>query len=251
MKKLISALLFSLVAITSQAETDTIRIADNRLLKEALKPCSRQYLVYRQHPKTGTKKQISVWERNVAVQQNKLVITQKWFGADTITRQLYSVCDLKSFRPVYHYARNLRNETEAYNFAGNVVSGADSVKNNLKKDFKNEWKAPVFNWELDMETLSALPFKKDKKFVIPFYHPGSTSGPAYYVYEVIGEEKMRLGNEKPQDCWKLKISYSEKNYAVFWIAKKEKEVLKMEELFNGWYRYKIKLATLPAKASGV
>lgn len=246
MKKLICCLLFSIPVFAAQAQTDTIRVNDNRLFTKNLKPVSRQYLVYRQRGKEGSKKQLSVWQRNVDIKNNQLVIDQKWYGADTVTRKLHSVCELQNFRPIYHSVKNFRNEVEAYNISGAKTLGADSVANNLRKDFSNNWKAPFFNWELDMETFALLPFKLGKKFVIPFYHPGSSTGPAYYQYEVIGEEKLALGNDKPKTCWQLKINYSEQNYAIFWIDKKAREVLKMEELYNGWYRYKIKLPNLPA-----
>ncbi|MFC5269858.1 hypothetical protein [Adhaeribacter terreus] len=241
MKKILSLAVSLFLAGQALAETDTIRVANQQLQTRYLKPVSRQYLVYRQRTPGSSKKQLSVWERNVDVKNNQVQISQKWFGADTITRQLFSVCDSKDLRPVYHYVKNFRNEVEAYTFNGRQTIGTDSVSKNLKKDFRNEWKEPAFNWELDMETFALLPLKKDKKFVIPFYHPGSSTGPAYYLYEVAGEEKIRIGNEKLHDCWLLKINYSDENYATFWIDKKEKEVLKMEEFFNGWYRYKIKL----------
>lgn len=226
------------------AQPDTIRVSQHQLQTQYLKPVSRQYLVYRERTPGSARKQLSVWERNVEVKNGQVFISQKWFGADTITRALYSICDLKSMRPVYHAARNFRNEVEAYTFNGNQTIGADTVAQNLKKDFKNEWNEPVFNWELDMETFALLPLKKGKKFVIPFYHPGSSTGPAYYLYEVSGEEKLKIGTEKPHDCWLLQIHYSDKNYAVFWIDKKAREVLKMEEFFNGWHRYKIKMPAI-------
>lgn len=241
MKKLLFSILFSSSVLAVQAQTDTIRVNDNRLLMKSIKPVSRQYLVYKQRSKNTAKKQISVWQRNIEIKDNQLLIKQNWFGADTITRQLFSVCDLNNFRPLYHYSKNFRSGVEAYNISGSKTSGADTVVKNQRKDFSNTWNAPYFNWELDMETFAVLPFKAGKKFVIPFYHPGSTTGPAYYTYEVIGVEKLTSGNEKPKACWQLKINYSDKNYAIFWIDKKEKEVLKMEEFFNGWYRYKIKL----------
>lgn len=244
MKKLFFALFFASTSQLVQAQTDTIRVADNRLLMKNLKPVSRQYLVYRQKGENGTKKQLSVWQRNVEIKNNQVLINQKWFGGDTITRQLYSVCELQNFRPMYHYAKNFRSGVEAFNISGTKTLGADSVANNGRKDFSNTWKAPFFNWELDMETFALLPFKPGKKFVIPFYHPGSSTGPAFYTYEVIGEEKLTLGHDKPKDCWQLKINYSDKNYAVFWIDKKQKEVVKMEELYNGWHRYKILLPNL-------
>jgi len=245
MKKLICCFLFSTSVLAVQAQTDTIRVNDNRLLMKNIKPVSRQYLVYRQRDKHGAKKQLSVWQRNVEIKNDQLVIKQNWFGGDTITRQLLSICDLQNFRPVFHCTKNFRNGVEAYNISGATTTGADTVANNQRKDFANTWRAPFFNWELDMETFAVLPFKTGKKFVIPFYHPGSNTGPAFYTYEVIGEEKVAFNNDKPKACWQLKINYSDKNYAIFWIDKKEREVLKMEEFFNGWYRYKIKLPNLP------
>jgi hypothetical protein len=43
-------------------------------------------------------------------------------------------------------------------------------------------------------------------------------------------------------CWKLRIDYSEKSWAVFYISKKSREVLRMDEDFGVGVRYKVKLS---------
>jgi hypothetical protein len=72
--------------------------------------------------------------------------------------------------------------------------------------------------------------------------------PAYYNYTVSGSETIKGTDGKMTDCWLLKINYTETSWAIFWISKKTKEVLKMQEYFNGNYRYKVKLST-PVAAS--
>jgi hypothetical protein len=137
MKKLALSLFFVSAFLSANAQTDTIRVNDSRLLMKNIKPINRQYLVYRQRSGNGAKKQLSVWQRNVEIKDQRLIIKQNWYGGDTITRQLFSVCDLQNFRPIYHYSKNFRSGVEAYNISGSSTIGADSVANNQRKEFSN------------------------------------------------------------------------------------------------------------------
>jgi hypothetical protein len=47
-------------------------------------------------------------------------------------------------------------------------------------------------------------------------------------------------NNQIIDCWLLTHG-SGNNKETFWVSKQTKEVLKLEQEFNGRYRYKIKL----------
>jgi hypothetical protein len=60
MKKLALLILLASYFQVANAQIDTIRVNDNRLLMKNIKPISRQYLVYRQRSKSEAKKQLSV-----------------------------------------------------------------------------------------------------------------------------------------------------------------------------------------------
>lgn len=231
------------------AQIDTIRIQDKKLVISQLTPTKRQYLVYLKFPKKDNLiTNLSLWTREVSFEKvNKkevIVIRQQWSGQDTLTnRKLWSICTKEDFKPLYHYSYVPKIGIEAFNFDDKKITGADSIALNGKKDFQIALTTPTFNWELDMETFEMLPLQAGRNFIISFYHPGSSRAPAYYSYKVIGSEKITAGTNKEIDCWKLKIEYDNQNYAIFWIARKQPEVIKMEEFYNGIYRYKIKLMT--------
>ena len=66
------------------------------------------------------------------------------------------------------------------------------------------------------------------------------------MYTVTGEDKLMGYDDKPVDCWVL--THEDKgNLERFWVSKKTKEVLKLEQEITQrnnqkMYRYKVKLA---------
>lgn len=232
----------------SNAQVDTISLNTNDLLTKQLQPGLHQYIVYFE---MAAKKKIiapMLWNRQVnftEVKGKKVIeIKQHWYSADTLmNRVLYSLSERETFTPIFHYAKNARG-IEAFDFEGRKVNGSDTVANNAKKDFEIALSIPTLNWELDLEVFSTLPYKKvGQTFVINFYHPGGRTPPKYYAYTVSADEIIKSTDSKTIDCWLLKIAYNETDWAIFWISKKTKEVLKMQEHFKGNYRYKVKLST--------
>jgi hypothetical protein len=63
---------------------------------------------------------------------------------------------------------------------------------------------------------------------------------SYHRYEVIGKEDLQLNSDVKVKCWLLKIKYSPTSHATFWLSEQSKEVLKMQEYFNGKYRFKVR-----------
>lgn len=245
---LFAVMLMGLIATTVRAQVDTISLLNHDLITAQLKPGLHQYLVYMENPKKQRLAWHSLWSREVKLKQTQGVsvidITQHWTSADTtFNRYVYSRSRQDNFAPMYHYTRSTRG-VEAFQFTNEQMTAADTVVANARKGFEQKFSAPTLNWELDLEVFSTLPFKrKGQQFVIPFYHPGGTTPPAFYTYTVSGEEKLTVADGRTADCWMLKIQYTPTDWAIFWISKKSHEVLKMQECFRGNYRYKIKLAT--------
>lgn len=234
-----------LIAVCCAAQVDTVYHLDSRQIKKYLKPSSNQYLVFIQMKKTPQKTMTYIWSRDVRMKRKNntelVEIEQKWYASDTTqVRYLYSQMDAQDFSPLYHYSKMTRG-VEAYDFYKDKVVGSDSVANNAKKGFELQSK-PFLNWELDMETFPLLDLKAGKRFAINFYHPGGRTEPKLYEYQVIGEENIHTIEGAVVPCWKLKIDYNEKSWAVFYISKKGREVLKMEEDFGMGVRYKVKLS---------
>jgi hypothetical protein len=245
---LLLVLVLSLPSFTTTAQIDTISLVKKDLVISQLTPGLHQYLVYFERPKQKKIMMPMLWNRQVDFKQFKgkptIEVTQNWYATDTLlNRYIYSINSREDFSPIYQYGKSARG-VEAFEFEQNRVSGSDTVASNSKKEMEVKSTASTLNWELDMEVFSMLPYKKTgQTFVINFYHPGGKTEPMYYQYKVIGSEAIQGTNTATIDCWQLKISYNETSWAIFWISKKSKEVLKMQEYFGGGYRYKVKLAT--------
>jgi hypothetical protein len=259
MKHLILSLLLLLMwmclSCPANAQVDTIQLSKQDLMTSNLKPGVHQYLVYYGNAKKKKITGSSIWNRKVNFKQwngeEVIEIEQQWYSSDTaFNRYVYSISRTKDFSPIYHTTKS-KNGVEAFNFSKKLIVGSDTVENNLKKDMKVDSDPSTLNWELDMEVFSTLPFKKEgQRFIINFYHPGGRTNPKYYEYAVIGSEKIKLADQKEAECWKLKIDYSPTSWAIFWIGKKSREVLKMQETFGAGYRYKVKFST-PVELTGI
>ena len=246
MKSLLSTVLFIFITTLTYAQVDTVYHLDSKLIKKHLKAGPNQYLVFIQRRGDPRQTYTTVWSRDVKFVNrngNELIeISQKWYGSDTArVRTVYSLMNASDFSPVYHRTR-LNRTIEAFDFYQNKIKGSDSVTNNSKKDFIIELKEPTLNWELDLETFPLLDLKAGKSFAISFYHPGGKTEPKVYLYKVIGEENLSVIDGGTVPCWKLRIDYDSKSYAIFYISKKGREVLRMDEDFGGGVRYKVKLS---------
>jgi hypothetical protein len=235
-----------LLPVTLVAQVDTIYHLDSKLIKKYLKPSSNQYLVFIQRRADPRQTFTYIWSRDVKFKTQKgkdlIEIDQKWYASDTTrSRYVYSLMNANDFSPVYHYT-TMNKSIEAYDFYADKIRGSDSIANNTKKDFDLTLDHPMMNWELDLEIFPLLDLKAGKRFAINFYHPGGKGGPKLYEYKVIGEEDLSVTNGETVACWKLRIDYSEKTWAIFYISKKGREVLRMDEDFGSGVRYKVKLS---------
>jgi hypothetical protein len=235
---LIVCLLLSGKAI---AQVDTLRAIPEKWIVQSLRPETAQYLVFFQNKKKPKQAGTYIWSRQIRLKNNTIEVEQKWYSSDSTSyRYVYSVVDRKTFLPIYHKTIMQRSGIEAFDFSDAKIKGSDSIANNSKATFELATAKPL-NWELDLETFSLLDLKPGQRYAINFYHPGGRSGPTFYEYKVTGDEKVRTYEDKVIDCWKLRIDYNEKSYAIFYISKKSKEVIKMEEDFGAGVRYKVKL----------
>ena len=240
---------FSFSLCNTNAQVDTIYHLNRNQIKKYLKPSSNQYLVFIQSKSNPQKTTTWIWSRQIKfTKKNNLdliEIEQKWYASDTTrNRYLYSQVRANDFTPVYHYTKMTKG-TDAFDFYSDKIIGSDSIANNSKKDFNLKLTQPLLNWELDMETFPLLSLKNGKRFLISFYHP-SGPGPKLYEYKVIGEEIVKTIDGGAVPCWKLYHQFNEKSWSIFYISKKGREMLKMEEDFGTGTRYKVKLSNTVA-----
>ncbi len=241
MQRFIMSSLLVFAAAATYSQVDTICSIPQRWIQENLRERTSQYLVFFQVKEKPKQAGVFIWSRQLRVQESTIEVEQKWYSSDSASyRYLLSKVDRKSFLPVYHKTISPRTGTEAYNFTSTKIMGADSVKNNTKTTFELDAKQPL-NWELDLETISLLNLKAGKRFAIFFYHPGARNSPAFYEYKVTGSEVITSFEGIKIDCWKLRIEYSPQYYSIFYISKKGREIIKMEEDFGKGVRYKVLL----------
>jgi len=238
--------LLILVSFFSKGQSDTVYSINNKQIKESLREGTNQYLVFIQNKKKVKQTGAYIWSRTIKFKKfnskDVIEISQKWYSSDSARyRYVYSLVERNTLLPIYHRTWTKQLGIEAYDFYPDKIVGSDSVSENSKKGFSITLSHPSLNWEIDLETFGLLQLKPNKSFAINFYHPGAKGGPGFYEYKVVGDEVLTGSDGVKVPCWKLKINYSEKSWAVFYISKKKKEVVKMEEDFGVGVRYKVKL----------
>lgn len=232
------------------AQADTVYPGSRHLNTGFLKPGLKQYLVYHQRPQYKKMLQFQYWMRDISIEKKDGVdvfaIREHWYTADSNEyRTFLSLGSVEDFTPLYHAATG-NGKMAAYNWSNTAIKGADTVNGNTRNDFNLTFDHPNFNWHLDIETFEMLPLATGKTFVISFYDAGSAP-PAFVTYKVTGSETLRTLDNRQVACWKLATSgsYNGKSYTqTFWISKKEHELLKEEDAFDGGFRYKVKLPAL-------
>jgi hypothetical protein len=249
MKQALSFLSLIFISAATFAQADTIYHLNSSSIKKYLKEGTNQYLVFIQSKSNPQKTTTWVWSRQIKFSkknnQDLIEIEQKWYASDTTrNRYLHSQVRANDFSPVYHYTKMTKG-IDAFDFYADKITGSDSIANNSKKDFNLKLAKPLLNWELDMETFPLLDLKEGKRFFISFYHPSGPE-PKLYEYKVVGDETIKTIEGLTVPCWKLRIDYNEKSWAIFYISKKERELLKMEEDFGTGTRCKVKLSNVVA-----
>ncbi|TSJ44466.1 hypothetical protein FO440_09890 [Mucilaginibacter corticis] len=247
MKKIIIPILLITLSTSGYAQTDTIRLPGKALNTAWLKPGMRQYMIVITDPRTPKSRFLWYWMREIKKEQRSgqlvFTTTQHWYASDTLRyRQAYSINRASDFAPIYH-KEMVQGKTGAYNWTDSNIVGADSVANNFRKDFKLDFHAPNYNWNVDIEIFEMLPLAAGKVFAINFYDAG-LSPPEFIKYTVIGSEVLNYGG-KQVDCWKLftkgtsgKITYSE----TYWISKAGHDFLREEDDYGqGMHRSKIRM----------
>ena len=264
MNRRITYLLLTLLASISFSyaqKNDTVYISQENIRTGQLKEGKHVYLVYFRTSRDATRTMAQFWTREVKKKTENgrkvIEITQSLEDKDSIVHTSKSICDAKTFRPIYHEDWWNNNGTKTisvfdYEAKKAVINGKDAsqdVSEKGKRTFAGFMKAANnyhLNWHVDLEVFPALPFARHKTFAVPFYHPGFNE-PENIFYTVAGEGKLTGYDDTTIDCW-IVYHESKGNKEQFWISKKTNEVLKLENEINGkMYRYKIKLGYTDAK----
>lgn len=252
----IAALFFFSISITAiGAQQDTIRISPSHVNTSVLKPGTHRWLVYFKMGKDSSRSRYQLWTRKIDMIQyqgkDAISVTQEWENNDTVFHKVYSVCDKKTFAPLFQEAWNKGGATTKFDFVskeawinGKPIGPTDADTNNVKryKAFESSFGQYVLNWHLDLEVFPILPYKNNTTFAVNFYDPGFPA-PKVVYYTVTGSSVLTGYDGQAVDCWLLEHADNDrvKNLEVFYISKKTKEVLQLEQQFGTRYRYKVKL----------
>lgn len=222
-----------------------------------MKEGTHRYLVYFRKGENSPRSNVSFWtriiKREIYNNTNAIVISQIWEAKDTITHTVKSVSNAITMQSMYSESWWKDRTSSSYDFINNKaeidgyeLNDYDTNQKRLKSwnAFKKSCNIHTINWHIDLEVFPILPYKENVTFIIPFYDPGF-SAPKNVMYSVNGSAKLKAYENENIDCWLL-IHESENNKETFWISKKTKEVLKLEQqikMADGsfLYRYKIKL----------
>ncbi len=239
---MILSLLLSLTAHLGLAQTvDTVKVG-SPLQTQFLQCGKSSYLVY--FEKEDQVFNISLWERTLTNKGDLIEITQKWHQNDTLMRQIRSTVKKSDFAPVFHKTTIHQKGTKAFNYKPHAIVSADTVSENTLRGYRLDWTDNFFNWELDLELFSLLPYRSNVTFAIPFNHPGNNTVD-YFLYNVFDGGRIVLPGQREVDTWRLHVEWKEAGggYTDFWISKEHQQVIRSLDVFNGMRRHKIRLPT--------
>lgn len=183
-----------------------------------------------------------VIERVIIDGKEYMAFTHIWHNPNPeMSGSFYYLCEPETLKPVLHIRNTQRAGKEGFYFSDEKISGLDSAINNTQKDFDLPLDVQTYNWEIDLETYSLIPMKTGYQVAMPFYHPGSSTPPKYYLLKVEGSEKLKMPNGTELDCWIIFTDYGGTQPTRFWYTKKGQNFVKMEGQYNQLKIHKVRL----------
>lgn len=239
-------------AFVSAQKKDTVYIQPDQVNTKVLIPGTHRWLVYFKMGVDSPRTLFNIWSRHIERKKyegkDAIEIKQVWEDKDSIMHTTLSVSDAKDFRSLYHQSWWKQRGSTSFNFLTGEASVNDKIitagdtatrTKRIRQAFDTALTQYTLNWHLDLEVFPQLPYQNNKTFMINFYDPGSQQ-PKWVAYSVTGSGKLSGLDGQETDCWLLE-HYDTNNKEVYWISKKTKEVLKLEQQFGKRFRYKIKL----------
>lgn len=249
---------FALLAVilpfttVSALKKDTVYIKPGQVNTKVLIPGTHRWLVYFKMGADSPRTMFNIWSRHIERKQfqgkDAFEIKQVWEDKDSIMHTTLSFSDAKDFRTLFHQSWWKQRGSTSYNFLtgeasinDKKITAADTALRikRTRDGFDTALTQYSLNWHLDLEVFPQLPYQNNRTFMINFYDPGY-SQPKWVAYTVTGNGKLPGLDGQEADCWLLEHDDTN-NKEIFWISKKTKEVLKLEQQFGKMFRYKIKL----------
>jgi hypothetical protein len=223
------------LAGAASAEVVRLNVGERLARADLLQPGVHRYVRYT--IKGEDRVPVDVWTRTLSFAPHDGVramhITQRWTRGSAENHVLVqdSWFEPGTFRATSHI-RRLESagkvEVSGYQWTPAKVVGMADLADNVRKDFVMALPQPSYNFEYDMETLTALPMAAGRVFDIPFYDAGIDK-PGRYLFKVAAQEVITGPDGKPLDCWLVTADYNTGQVkSRFWFAKHD-QVLVREE----------------------
>lgn len=246
-------LLFAVSVFYGQSSREIINADNGKLLVSELREGTSDYLVYFTDSLKTKRSNGDLWRRTTKFRKlnSKEVAEFTWL---TMTegrkfREVTNLVDRKTMAPIFH--KTVYHETgiaeldafagvRAFDYKKDRMVASDSIANNkMKGNPPILLDIPIISWEQDLETYRILPIRHvGQVFDVAFFDPNEKKA-TYHTYTVAGKEMLKLNDDTKVNCWMLITEYPNNAYSKFWLSEKSKQVLKMEEFFNGRYRFKV------------
>ncbi len=240
-------LLIGSLSLNAQKK-DTIRIDAANLSTKHLNYGNMNYLMYTKEGKDGLLKNTTLV--NIKVQKDQIdgepciSVDQSW-QTDTVIHKASTFFEENPLKSIQHiawwkhkgYTENFNFRKKEVTFEGNIT---EAKKQKETASFNASLAEPFLNWHSDLVIFPLLPFKEHTVFKLKFYEPGYET-PKEEIYEVLKSEVLTIAGN-PVNCWVLNYAVAKPaGYQRFWISKQSRELVKEEDRFSGFYRYKLKL----------
>lgn len=222
--------------IAAARSQDHLHVGDTLPRFDLLAPGAQRYLVSR--VENGRHIAQNIWRREVQFIHVggalRLRILQHWDGVGPtpglVTRD--SLFETQTFRPLTHTRVTTSNDTktvEGFLFSEKRITGLPDLADNTTVGFVVPFPEAMYNFETDIEMLRTLPWSANYSVSIPFFHPGTGSIPARYLWYVASEETLSGPDGRPIPCWVVGCDYNTGNDpTLFWLAKSTQILIKME-----------------------
>ncbi len=237
-------ILYLLAAFNSTAQIDSVNTKSKLLSIQKIPEGTSSYLVYMQDSLHGAKYNFELWDRTISKQADTLYLDWTRQKSEKEAFHNYNLKFGKGLTPYSEkvYSKTIKGDQvsiERKHFLltdNSVHSNKDTTLHNAPAVAIPDLKFAL-NWELDLETLTALAWEEEKAYAICFYHPGSKTPPKYYTYFVDRSEAIPF-NGTALPCWVVKLVHNEQLTTEFWVDKQTNRVLLVKDFFMGRFRFK-------------
>ncbi len=238
-------LLLLIIPTAGFSQIDTVDILNKRANPQKVSPVKRTYIVYLQDSVDGPKYNLEIWDREFHFLSEEQQYQLRWTrsSAQKGKYSSYLITTTKDLKPKYESIEKHENvdvketiKNIRFRYQNDSLISSNSTSGGETSVYLNGL-TNAFNWEMDLEILSALNWQANKKVVIAFYHPGSKTPPAYYHYTLVGDENLSFAGCSI-DCWIIEHRLNENQVTRFWLSKADGNILLVKDEFYGMIRFK-------------